>query len=534
MQLRSFVIMSAFITLSDIAYSTPDGRPLFSDINLSFAAEKTGLIGRNGVGKSTLLKLISRELSPQSGAVSVRGKIGVLRQVVQNKSDESIANLFSATESLALIHRAEMGQAAAEDLLDVDWTLPQRIATALYRVGLDVLPETKLALLSGGQRTRARLAALICEEPEFLLLDEPTNNLDKAGRVAVLDLLSAWRGGAIVVSHDRELLETMDAIVELSSLGARRYGGNWTAYRECKAVELEAARRDLAEAEKRSEQVTRAVQRTAERKTRKDNAGKKKVAKGGLPRIVMGAWKDRSEGTGGNNARGAEMRRVEALEDVATARRRIEVIDPVTVALPRTGLPTGKLVLEVEGMSAGYEPDQPVIRNLSFTMTGPERLAITGPNGSGKTTILKVVTGALQPWSGAVRVMVGFAALDQSISLLDPSKSILDNFKALNPESDDNACRAALARFMFRDEAALAHVSALSGGELIRAGLACILGGATPPQLLILDEPTNHLDLRSLEAVESGLKAYDGALLAVSHDETFLKSIGISRRVELE
>lgn len=525
--------MSAFVTLSDIAYSAPDGRALFSNINLSFAAEKTGLIGRNGVGKSTLLKLISGDLVPKSGNVSVRGKVGILRQVVQNTPDETIADLFSTTVSLALIRRAELGQASAAELSNADWELPQRIAVALQRVGLDIPLETQLALLSGGQRTRARLAALIFERPEFLLLDEPTNNLDRAGRLAILDLLAGCRSGAIVVSHDRELLESMDGIVELSSLGTRRYGGNWTAYHERKTIELEAARHDLADAEKRAAQVARVAQLAAERKARKDKTGKKKIARGGQPRISVGAWKDRSEGTGGTNARVAEMRRVEALEDIAAARRHIENADAATVALPSTNLPAGKVVLDVDGISAGYEPDRPVIQNLSFMMTGPERVAITGPNGSGKTTILKVVTGALPPWRGSVRIMVTLASLDQSISLLDPSKSIVHNFQILNPESGENACRAALARFMFRGESALQSVSTLSGGELIRAGLACVLGGPTPPQLLILDEPTNHLDLGSLEAVETGLKAYDGAFLVVSHDEAFLKAIGVTRRVEL-
>lgn len=526
--------MPASIVLSDVTYTAPDGRLLLSNANLSFAAEKTGLIGRNGVGKTTLLRLISGELSPQSGTISVRGVAGVLRQVVQNAPDETIADLFAAADALALIHRAEIGQSSPEELADADWELPVRIATALARVGLDISLDTPLAILSGGQRTRARLAALIFEGPELLLLDEPTNNLDRAGRLAVLDLLAGWRGGAIVVSHDRELLESMDAIVELSSLGARRYGGNWTAYSELKAAELDATRHDLAEAEKHLAQVSRATQLAAERKARKDKAGKKAIEKGGMPRIARGAWKNRSEETGGNNARFAQIRRVEALDAVATARSHIETVDPMTVSLPSTGLPFGKLVLEIDGVTVGYEPDRPIIRNLSFTVSGPERVAITGLNGSGKTTLLKIVTGAMEPCSGAVRVMVDFAVLDQNVSLLDPSKSILENFRTINPRSDQNACRAALARFMFRSDTALKRVSSLSSGQLLRTGLACVLGAPTPPQLLILDEPTNHLDLQCIEAVEAGLRAYDGALLVVSHDERFLESIGISRRVELQ
>jgi ATPase subunit of ABC transporter with duplicated ATPase domains len=123
--------------------------------------------------------------------------------------------------------------------------------------------------------------------------------------------------------------------------------------------------------------------------------------------------------------------------------------------------------------------------------------------------------------------------LDQRVSLLDPALSILDNFKALNPEADENACRAALARFMFRAEATLQNVGALSGGQMLRAGLACVLGGPRPPPLLILDEPTNHLDIDSIEAVEAGLRGYDGALLVVSHDDAFLRNIGVTRRLEL-
>jgi ATPase subunit of ABC transporter with duplicated ATPase domains len=187
----------------------------------------------------------------------------------------------------------------------------------------------------------------------------------------------------------------------------------------------------------------------------------------------------------------------------------------------------------MDAASAGFEPARPIIRDLSFVITGPERIAVTGPNGSGKTTFLALVTGALQPWRGTVGVMTDFALLDQRVSLLDPSLSIRDNFQRINRRADENTCRAALARFMFRADAALQIVSCLSGGQLLRAGLACVLGGAAPPALLILDEPTNHLDIDSIEAVEAGLRAYDGALLVVSHDEAFLEAIGISRRLEL-
>ncbi|NLS00249.1 ABC-F family ATP-binding cassette domain-containing protein [Rhizobium sp. P38BS-XIX] len=524
--------MPISIVLSNLSWSTPDGRPLLSNLDLSFGAERTGLVGRNGVGKTTLIKLVSGELQPQSGSISFSGRLGILRQSVQVEADETVADLFGASEALAVLKRAEAGEATNDELAAADWTLEARIAAALDRVGLDVTPETHLTTLSGGQRTRCGLAALIVDDPDFLILDEPTNNLDRDGRRAVIDLLAGWKAGAIVISHDRELLDTMDAIVELTSLGASRYGGNWTQYRERKALELSAVEHDFAEAEKRVAEVERSAQATAERQARRDKAGRKMAAKGGIPRIMLGGLKERAEMTGGENTRLAERRRTQALQDAATAREKIEILQPLTVKLPTSGLPSNRIVLRMEGITAGYEPERPILRDFDFIVTGPERIALTGPNGSGKTTLLALISGVLQPWTGTVRV-VHFALLDQSVSLLDPSLSIRDNFRRINPDADENACRAALARFMFRADAALQIVSSLSGGQLLRAGLACALGGSIPPSLLILDEPTNHLDIDSISAVEAGLRAYDGALLVVSHDEVFLDNIGIERRLEL-
>ncbi|HLG44768.1 MAG TPA: ABC-F family ATP-binding cassette domain-containing protein [Reyranella sp.] len=523
--------MSASIALAHLSWSTPEGRPLLSELDLSFTAERTGLVGRNGVGKTTLLKLIAGEAAPQAGRVSVNGTLGVLRQTVQVGAEETVADLFGVRAALGLLDRAGAGEADADELAGADWTLEARLAEALARLGLDATPATRLAALSGGQRTRAALAALVFAEPDFILLDEPTNNLDRDGRRAVIDLLAGWTGGAIVVSHDRELLDTMDAIVELTTLGAARYGGNWSHYRERKALELAAARHDLADAERRVDEIAQHTRQIAERKARRDRGGERTRARGDIPRIQLNAMKNRSENTSGANARTAERLRTQALENAAAAQRRIEVLQPLTVALPSTGLPAGRIVLKIDKASVGYG-HRPVLHGLSFDIVGPERVAITGPNGSGKTTLLALIAGRLRPEVGSVRVMTRFALLDQQVSLLEPALSIRDNFRRINPQADENACRAALARFMFRANAALQSVATLSGGQMLRAGLACVLG-SDPPPLLILDEPTNHLDIESIEAVEAGLQAYDGALLVVSHDEPFLEAIGVTRRLEL-
>jgi ATPase subunit of ABC transporter with duplicated ATPase domains len=520
-------------TLSNLSYSGPDGQTLFSNLDLSFGTGRTGLVGRNGVGKTTLLRLITGELSPSSGTVSVSGRIGLLRQQVQPEPGETIADLFGVREGLSLLVRAIAGEAGADELAEADWTLEARLAEALDELALDVAPDTLLSTLSGGQRTRAALAALLFDAPDLILLDEPTNNLDAEGRAAVAEMLSGWRGAAVVISHDRDLLETMDAIVELTSLGATSYGGNWSHYRERKALELASAQRDLNAAEREVRDAARAAQAARERQDRRDAGGRKKAAKGDAPKILLGGLKRRAEATAGGLDRLAEKQADAAQMQAAEARARIEVLTPFAIKLRSSGLPAGKLVLRASGLSGGYEADRPIIRDFAMDMVGPERVAITGPNGAGKTTLLKLLTGGLTPASGSVQIGGPMALLDQQVGLLDRSLSIAENFQLLNPASSVNDCRSVLAAFKFRNDAALQEVGTLSGGEMLRAGLACVLGGATPPMLVVLDEPTNHLDIEAIEVVEAGLRAFDGALLVISHDRAFLENVGVEREVVL-
>ncbi|WP_176591786.1 ABC-F family ATP-binding cassette domain-containing protein [Sphingobium sp. EM0848] len=521
------------IIVSHLSWSAPDGSSVLSDLDFRFTTERIGLVGRNGVGKSTLLALIAGTKTPGSGRIQVDGSVATLRQTVQVTPDESIADLFGVREGLALLDKAERGTASMAELEACDWLLPSRIEESLAQVGLTADLQTPLIALSGGQRSRAALAGAIFARPDFLLLDEPTNNLDAEGRAALLTLLGQWKAGAIVVSHDRALLEEMEAIAELTTLGITRYGGNWTAYRERKAIELAAAGQELEQAERRMKDMARRTQIATERKQRRDAAGARKGAKGDMPRILIGLRKNRAEGSGGDAARLAERLHREAEEAAQAARSRIEVVESLTVALPPTGVQADRPIVRLDDVTAGYAPEAPVLRGFSLRVTGPERIAITGPNGAGKSTLLKLIAGQLPPLSGTVRLSVDCALLDQRVSLLDPHRSIADNFARLHPAVTDNAVRAALARFRFRADLALQRVGTLSGGQLLRAGLACVLGGDTLPPLLMLDEPTNHLDLDSITAIERGLAAFDGALIVTSHDRAFLEAIGIGRRVGL-
>jgi ATPase subunit of ABC transporter with duplicated ATPase domains len=521
------------ISVSALHWVTPDGRPVLSGIDLHLSSQRIGLVGRNGVGKTTLLQILSGALRATSGKVILDGRVSVVRQEVMPRPGDTIADTFDVADALAVLRRAEDGIADIDELADADWTLEERIREALARVHLDAEAATPLASLSGGQRTRAALAAAIFDAPDFLLLDEPTNNLDRDGREALLRLVESWTAGLLVVSHDRELLERMDGIVELTTLGATRYGGGWSQYRERKAIELEAAESDLAHARKRRTEVERKVQLAVERKQRRDATGSRKASRGDMPRILIGARKNAAEVSGGSGQRLGERLAGAAADAMAAAQARIEILQELSIVLPPTGLHVERRVLEMRDVTAGYETSEPLLDHMDFEIVGPERVAITGPNGAGKSTLLKLVSGELLPRSGKVSLGVTAAVIDQHVGFLDPAASILDNFRRLNPDASDNSCRAVLAGFLFRADAALQIVGTLSGGQMLRAGLACRLGGPRPPQLLILDEPTNHLDIDSIHAVEEALLAYDGALLVVSHDESFLTNVSIERRIAL-
>lgn len=235
-----------------------------------------------------------------------------MRQEALEQQGDTIVDLFGQRAACDVLDRAEVRRASAQELAEADWALPARIEAALVRCGLGVEPQTPLAVLSGGQRSRAALAVLIFAEPDFLLLDEPTNNLDTEGRRAAIEVVKGWRGGVIIASHDRDLLQEMDAIVELTTLGATRYGGNYSAFRAQKDAQLETAARDLAHAEKTSKNTARRAQQAAERKARKDSAGHKSRAKGGQPKIQLDAAKERAEAS-----RGAGVRLREARQDAS-------------------------------------------------------------------------------------------------------------------------------------------------------------------------------------------------------------------------
>ena len=526
--------MSALITLDSLTFRSPDGRTLFEDLTLAFGRERTGLVGRNGAGETTLLRLILGELEPTAGTVARLGRLAILRQTLTPFPGATLADLLAVTEPLRILARIDRGAGSDEDLAVADWTLPTRLDAVLAEAGLTGMDlDRPTVSLSGGQATRAGLAALTLSRPDMILLDEPSNTLDAEARASLIAFLRAWPGGALIVSHDRMVLSQVDRIVELSSLGARVYGGDFDAYAARKAEVAAAAERDRDGAEHALARIDRTVQAVRERKARKDSDGRRAGLRNDMPKIVRGARAERAEGTGGRLNRTAERRRETVARDLEEARARVERARFLAFDLPPSGLAPGKMALTFEAVTFAWPGRKPLVRNLSFRVAGPERLALLGPNGAGKSTAMALASGLLAPAAGRILVGAPAVMLDQRAALLWEDQTLVENFRRLNREASDNQARAALARFLFRNAAADKTVAALSGGERLRAALGCVLMAARPPQMILLDEPTNSLDLDSIAALEGALLGYDGALIVASHDEDFLRAIGVIRTLVL-
>ncbi|HTU11772.1 MAG TPA: ATP-binding cassette domain-containing protein [Allosphingosinicella sp.] len=521
----------AFLTFDALAAAAPDGRVLFSDLTLSVGRERIGLVGRNGAGKSTLLAIAAGERAPAAGSVTRNGRIGVLRQL--QPSDGPVGAALGVADGLARLDRLERGDGSAGDMAEADWSLSARLGEALASVGLPGLDLARGSdTLSGGERTRLGIARLLLEAPDLLLLDEPTNNLDADGRAAVAALLADWRGGALVASHDRLLLEPTDRIAHLSSIGVTLFGGGWSAFAAARAAALDRAEGAFDKAGQALKQEKRAAQARTERQARRDKAGRAAAARGGAPKIILGGLKRKAEESAGRGRVLGQKLVGEAEESVADARAQVEVLAPLRIELPRSGLSANRILLAFEEVVL-EQGGRRLFGPLSFTVRGPERVALSGPNGAGKTSLLKLATGGLAPTAGTVRRAGPAAMLDQHVALLDPALDLVNNLRSHHPALTGNDAHEALARFAFRNREALRPAAGYSGGERLRAGLAIAFSGPVPPQLLILDEPTNHLDLDAIETLEAALGGYDGALLVVSHDRAFLDAIGVTREIVL-
>jgi len=474
--------------------------------------ERVCLVGRNGAGKSTIMKIVVGELTPDSGEViRARGaRVASLEQEVPQDLAGTVFDVVSEglgdivellSEYRSLVHILALGNDAGiigdlervQHLIESSggWQIQQRVETVLSRLGLD--PDAAAAGLSGGYKRRALLARALVNEPDLLLLDEPTNHLDIESIGWLEEFLLEFRGAILFITHDRRFLQTLATrIIELDRGRVTDWPGDYKTYLVRRQAELdaEAAHNSLFD-KKLAQEEAWIRQGIRARRTR--NEGRVRALKE-LRRERL----SRREQTGS-----AEMKLNEAKR-------------------------SGRLVLEAKGIGHSYE-GSPLIRDFSAVIMRGDKIGIIGPNGSGKTTLLNILLGSIKPLSGSVRMGTRFevAYFDQHRAQLDDEKSVRDNvgdgYDNVTINGKTRHIISYLEDFLFSPERSRSPVKVLSGGERNRALLAKLF--TKPSNVLVLDEPTNDLDADTLDLLEEMLMEYQGTVLLVSHDREFLNNI---------
>jgi len=472
------------------------GRVLFDQATVHLPAnQRVGLVGRNGAGKSTLFKLILGELSPDDGEIILRprARLGCVAQEAP-AGDISLTECVLAAdlERTALFEEADachdghrLGE-IHERLNAIDaHSAPARASAILAGLGFDAEAQTKtLADFSGGWRMRVALAQALFSQPELLLLDEPTNHLDLEATLWLEGFLLTYPGTLLVISHDREILNSVcQRIIHLDQGKLVSYGGNYDAFERVRREKMELATKAFAKQSDQRKKIQAFIDRFRAKATK---------AKQAQSRVKM------LERMGDA---------VPVIEDKGMS---FDFPDPEPLSPP---------ILAIENGIAGYDPEKPVLRRLNLRIDMDDRIALLGANGNGKSTLAKILSGRLDLLSGEIRtsskLKIGYFAQHQTEEL-DLTRTPFDHMAEIMPTVIPAKVRAHLGRFGFEQQRADVRVGDLSGGE--KARLLFALMSRDAPHLMILDEPTNHLDIDSREALVQALNAYDGAVILISHD----------------
>ena len=527
------------LTLQNISYKHNNSDLLFD--NISFTVnnhEKIALIGANGIGKSTLLKIIAEELQPSNGELRINSDPYYIPQIFGQYNHFTIAEALRVNHKLNALREILNGNVSEENLtvLNDDWTIEERCDNALkYWQLSDLDLAEKIENLSGGQKTKVFLAGILIHEPELVLLDEPSNHLDKATRELLYNFIVTTNSSLIIVSHDRKLLNLLPTVYELSKRGITIYGGNYDFYTSQKEIENHALNQDLQSKEKALRKAKEKERETLERQQKLDSRGKKKQEKSGVARIMMNTLRNNAE----NSSSKLKSVHVEKIDGISKELREIRSalpdIDQMKFGFDDSDLHKGKILFKATDINFSYNDQLLWKKDLSLEITSGERIAINGLNGSGKTTLIKIILGKLSPKSGSVRIAENKAVyIDQDYSLITNELKVYDQAQQFNVAGlEEHEIKMRLNRFLFHKEYWDKPCGTLSGGEKMRLMLCCLTISNESPDIIILDEPTNNLDIQNVEILTAAINEYQGTLIVVSHDESFLEQINIEKAILL-
>ncbi|WP_322847042.1 ATP-binding cassette domain-containing protein [Pseudomonas sp. B33.4] len=525
---------AALVSLNQLGFQFANGVTLFEALNLNFDGQPTAIVGRNGVGKSVLARLIAGQLQPDFGSVARSASAHYVAQTFVTTPGQTVADATGTATVIRALERLKLGGATAEDfdLIGERWDLAERLRQMLDEAALTDITATDLTEnLSGGQQARIALIGALLSQAQLLVLDEPTNHLDTAGRQWLMSSLDRWRGGLIVVSHDRQMLEQMQRIVELTPLGATVFSGRFSEFTEQRRVHQQAAQAQLDQARTERQRERTRLQREHDAIQRHAAGSRRNAQSANVSGFERAALKAAARDIMGHVKVGHQARKSDLDERVREAYENVLPDDGVLINLPGSAVPNNRRVCTLIDACLPWLPADAPTTRLDLTIQGPLRIAVSGHNGCGKSTLLKLLAGEWTPVSGECITHVAFAFLDQQLKLLDDRTSIVDQLQAQQTPLSEGTLRSYLAQLQLDAQRATRPCGSLSGGERLKAALALALWRQTPAQLLLLDEPTNHLDLACVEAFEKALQTFPGAIVAVSHDQGFLRALNPSHHL---
>lgn len=527
------------LILQNISYTHTNKNLLFDTINLTVNHfEKIALIGNNGSGKSTLLKIIANELHPSEGLLSTMVEPYYVPQIYGQYNHLTIGQVLKVEHQIAALQEILNGNTSQENfnVLNDDWTIEERCMEALDFWQLRNLDlSQKMETLSGGQKTKVFLAGISIHQPEFILLDEPSNHLDVSGRLLLYKFIQTTKSTLIVVSHDRKLLNLLNSICELNEHGIKVYGGNYEFYTSQKQIEINALNQDLQNKEKALRKAKEKEREISERQQKLDNRGKSKQEKSGVSRIMMNTLRNNAENST-SKMRGVHSEKISGIsQELQKLRSSLPDIEKMKCDFDNSKLHKGKILFKATGINYIYNTKSLWKAPLTLQISSGERIVLKGSNGSGKTTLIKIILNKLTPQIGTIyRSDSKSVYIDQDYSLIDNELKIYEQAKQFNSNTlKEHEIKTRLNRFLFTKEDWDKSCSSLSGGEKMRLLLCCLAIGNQSPDIIILDEPTNNLDIQNIEILTSTINEYQGTLIVVSHDESFLEQIKINHTIQL-
>ncbi len=526
--------------MKDVTYIHPDKEILFQGISLSVSENvKCAVTGHNGSGKSTLLQIMALRLSPASGTVICESEPYFIPQHFGQYDSLTVAEALGVSKQIHALRSILEGDVSENNFVCLNdrWDVEEQAISALakWKVGHLSL-DTRLEVLSGGEKTKVFLAGMTLNRPEIVLMDEPTNHLDLAGREMLYDYILQSSQTLVIVSHDRTLLNLISAIYEMSADGIRFYPMNYDAYKSRKDEELSSKISQLENRQKELKKARKEARDAMERQQKHNVRGERLNQRKCVARIAMGNLRNRAEESTSrlNKIQHAKLQTMRSeIEDIKSS---ISDIETMKIDFHSSELYEGKKLIEAIGINLCYDKRVKLWdHNLDFTVYSGERIWLSGNNGSGKSAFLKLMAGISGPTEGTIYRADNLQCvyLDQEYSLIRNDCTILEQGAGFGSGMPEHELKICLNRFLFPQAVWDKKCACLSGGERMRLALCCLMVSQNKPDIIMADEPTNNIDIANIDILTSMLKEYKGTLIVVSHDMAFINDLELSRTINL-